>query len=323
MRHDLPVSLAAAPGPVWLGDPLGPHPLLAEAQAARLRVAGAVPGRPVVMVAAGSQDPTARPDLDEAARLLASAWGGPVTLATLSGPGPRPAEVVTPAHAVSPYLLAGATSPSAVGPRPLAPSAWPTSSACTRPWSSSSRRASSRSPGTRVGLGHHPVEHRRRLQPRRARTSAASSTRLQPITLRKMSPSLPARPTAAAAMARFCGLIILPSTPPEEFEPAISTGSSPAWPAVCTWSAPNSAFDEVSEPVTATPSQPRIGDRIAKAPPAPASQAPRERGLAGEVHHVGQREDRHHGDDRGAAARRRSCRRCAPPRPATPAGSAR
>ena len=106
VRHDLPASLAAAPGPVWLGDPLGPHPLLAEAQAARLRVAGALPGRPVVMVAAGSHDPTARPDLDEAARLLASAWGGPVTLATLSGPGPRPAEVVTPAHAVSPYLLA-------------------------------------------------------------------------------------------------------------------------------------------------------------------------------------------------------------------------
>jgi sirohydrochlorin ferrochelatase len=105
-RHDLPVSLSAAPGPVWLGDPLGPHPLLAETQAARLRVAGALPGRPVVMVAAGSRDPTARPDLDEAARLLASVWGGPVTLATLSGPGPRPAEVVTPAHAVSPYLLA-------------------------------------------------------------------------------------------------------------------------------------------------------------------------------------------------------------------------
>ena len=45
------------------------------------------------MVAAGSDDPSwPRPDLDEAARLLASAWGGPVTLATLTGPGPRPAE---------------------------------------------------------------------------------------------------------------------------------------------------------------------------------------------------------------------------------------
>ena len=45
VRHDLPASLAAAPGPVWLADPLGPHHLLAEAQAARLREAGALPGR--------------------------------------------------------------------------------------------------------------------------------------------------------------------------------------------------------------------------------------------------------------------------------------
>jgi hypothetical protein len=35
-------------------------------------------------------------------------------------------------------------------------------------------------------------------------------------------------PTAAAAMARFCGEIILPSTPPELFEAAISTSDSPA-----------------------------------------------------------------------------------------------
>ena len=36
-----------------LGPALGPHRLLAEAQAERLLLAGAVPGRPVVMVAAG------------------------------------------------------------------------------------------------------------------------------------------------------------------------------------------------------------------------------------------------------------------------------
>src|SRR4051794_233914 len=93
------------------------------------------------------------------------------------------------------------------------------------------------------------------------------------MTLRKISPSLPDIPTAAAAMARFCGLTILPSTPPEEFAAAISTGSSPAWPAVCTWRPPNSAFDDVSDPVTATPIQPRIGDSSANAPPAPASHA--------------------------------------------------
>jgi sirohydrochlorin ferrochelatase len=106
VRHDLPASLAAAAGPVSLADPLGPHELLAEAQAARLRAAGAVPGQPVVMVAAGSREPAARPGLDEAAALLSTAWCGPVELATLSGPGPRPADLVTPAHAVSPYLLA-------------------------------------------------------------------------------------------------------------------------------------------------------------------------------------------------------------------------
>jgi sirohydrochlorin ferrochelatase len=106
VRHDLPASLVAAPGPVWLADPLGPHPLLAEAQVSQLRAAGAVPGQPVVMVAAGSRDPAARPDLDAAAELLSAAWGGPVTLATLSGPAPRPAEVVRPGHVVSPYLLA-------------------------------------------------------------------------------------------------------------------------------------------------------------------------------------------------------------------------
>src|SRR3569833_448022 len=52
----------------------------------------------------------------------------------------------------------------------------------------------------------------------------SSSTRLQPTTLRKMSPSLPAMPTADAAIARFCGLIILPSTPPEELAAASSSG---------------------------------------------------------------------------------------------------
>jgi hypothetical protein len=44
-------------------------------------------------------------------------------------------------------------------------------------------------------------------------------------------------PTADAAIARFCGLIILPITPPEELAAASSSGSSPARAAVCTCSA--------------------------------------------------------------------------------------
>ena len=96
--------------------------------------------------------------------------------------------------------------------------------------------------------------------------------RLQPTTLRKRSPSWPAMPTAAAPMARFCGEIILPSTPPELLAAASSIWSSPASLAASTCSAPNSALDEVSEPVTATPSQPMSATGSAKASPAPAAQ---------------------------------------------------
>ena len=106
VRHDLPAALAAAAGPVRMAGPLGPHRLLAQAQAALLRAAGAHPDQPVVLVAAGSRDPAAADDLDTAIALLADEWGGAVTSATLSGPGPRPADVVTHETAVSPYLLA-------------------------------------------------------------------------------------------------------------------------------------------------------------------------------------------------------------------------
>lgn len=95
IRHDLSAGRA-----------LGPDPLLASAQVGRLRAGGATPGQPVVMVAAGSRDPLATRDQMLAAAYLSEQWGGPVRLATLSGVGRRPAEVVTPDDAVSPYLLA-------------------------------------------------------------------------------------------------------------------------------------------------------------------------------------------------------------------------
>lgn len=106
LRVDLPAAVAAAPGPVDLTAPLGPDPLLAAAQVDRLRAAGARPGQPVVLVAAGSRDRAALPELRRAADLLCGAWGGPVRLATLGGLGPRPQDVVRPGDAVSPYLLA-------------------------------------------------------------------------------------------------------------------------------------------------------------------------------------------------------------------------
>jgi hypothetical protein len=48
----------------------------------------------------------------------------------------------------------------------------------------------------------------------------------------------------------------------------------PASFAAATWSCPNSEFEDVSEPVTATPSHPMIGERNAKKPPAPAAHSP-------------------------------------------------
>ncbi len=105
MRTDLPEALEKASVPVTLGAPLGPDPLLAQAQVARLLEAGAVAGQRVVLVAAGSSDEDATCDQMAAVSLLSRAWNGPVELATLSGHGTRPAEVVRPGDAVSPYLL--------------------------------------------------------------------------------------------------------------------------------------------------------------------------------------------------------------------------
>ncbi|MER7606514.1 CbiX/SirB N-terminal domain-containing protein [Nocardioides sp. NPDC127503] len=106
IKVDLP---QAAEGlPVAMGRALGPDPLLASAQVSRLVAAGAVPGQPVVLVAAGSNDPSARADIAAAGQMLEKAWGGPVRVATVSGSGAPPIDqVVRPGgDAVSPYLLA-------------------------------------------------------------------------------------------------------------------------------------------------------------------------------------------------------------------------
>ncbi|WP_170219385.1 sirohydrochlorin chelatase [Nocardioides litoris] len=105
VRTDLPEAAAGASVEVVLGPQLGPDEALAQAQVVRLREAGAQPGQRVVLVAAGSSDEQATADQVGAVGLLARAWDGPVELATLSGLGTRPAEVVRPGDAVSPYLL--------------------------------------------------------------------------------------------------------------------------------------------------------------------------------------------------------------------------
>lgn len=105
VRSDLPEAIDKASVPVTIGKPLGPDPLLAAAQVERLLEAGAVAGQRVVLVAAGSTDEAATCDQLSAVALLSRAWNGPVELATLSGHGSRPADVVRPGDAVSPYLL--------------------------------------------------------------------------------------------------------------------------------------------------------------------------------------------------------------------------
>jgi hypothetical protein len=85
------------PGPVedhCVAEPLSPDRLLAEVMVLRLRQAGARPGQPVVLVAAGSPDPCAQGDTARAARMLEEIWRGPVRTAHLTGRGERVSEVV-------------------------------------------------------------------------------------------------------------------------------------------------------------------------------------------------------------------------------------
>ncbi|MDT9593243.1 CbiX/SirB N-terminal domain-containing protein [Nocardioides zeae] len=103
---DVPEAVRSAPVPARLAGALGPSPLLADAMCARLREAGATPGGPVTMVAAGSRRPGSLDDLAATAHMLGSLWGSPVRVATLSGLGERPEDVVRPGDAVVPYLLA-------------------------------------------------------------------------------------------------------------------------------------------------------------------------------------------------------------------------
>ncbi len=77
------------------------------------------------------------------------------------------------------------------------------------------------------------------------------------MTRAKISPSEPTLFTPAAPTERFCGLIILPITPPDELVPAVRIGLMCSCWAVCACRAPNRVFDEVSLPVRKTPSQPR------------------------------------------------------------------
>src|SRR5918993_3605427 len=75
-------------------------------------------------------------------------------------------------------------------------------------------------------------------------------------TRRRRSPSLPCNPVALVPTARFWGEIILPRTPPEELAPTVRFGLTPICWAVTFCKLAKRALEDVSEPVSATPSHP-------------------------------------------------------------------
>src|SRR5438309_11654461 len=75
-------------------------------------------------------------------------------------------------------------------------------------------------------------------------------------TKRKIVPSWPYQWVAVEATTIDCASIILPITPPEELAAPISTEEIPSCSEVIFYRLPNRMFDAVSDPVSATPSQP-------------------------------------------------------------------
>lgn len=98
VRHDVPAAMAQSPGSV-LTEALGTDHAVVEALVGRLRelldssggVGGSVDG--LVLASAGSTQAAARAEGAQVADLLAERAKVPVTVAYLSGPGPRIDEV--------------------------------------------------------------------------------------------------------------------------------------------------------------------------------------------------------------------------------------
>lgn len=78
---------------------LGPHPLLADLLATRLREAGLAEGDAVVLAAAGSSDPAASVDVAAMADLLQDRVAAPVAVGYAAGAGTRIADAVARARA--------------------------------------------------------------------------------------------------------------------------------------------------------------------------------------------------------------------------------
>src|SRR3954470_11989378 len=86
-------------------------------------------------------------------------------------------------------------------------------------------------------------------------TKQASAIECQK-TKRRIVPSWPNQLVAVEATTMDCASIILPMTPPDELAAAIKTGDRPSCSEVIFCRPPKSTFEAVSDPVSATPSQP-------------------------------------------------------------------
>ncbi|MGW0116990.1 sirohydrochlorin chelatase [Streptomyces sp. NPDC003327] len=134
VTHDLPAAVAAAPATLRarIADPLGAHPLLAEALADRLTEAGWTPGDTdstgVVLASAGSRDPRVADDIHRIAGLLGERLGGvPVVPAYASAAAPTVPEALRALAARGRHRIAVASCFTA-------PGLFATRSAAHAPW---------------------------------------------------------------------------------------------------------------------------------------------------------------------------------------------
>src|SRR6266436_3572585 len=108
----------------------------------------------------------------------------------------------------------------------------------------------------------------------RTPTRQASAIECQ-NTKRRIEPSWPNQLVAVEATTIDCASIILPMTPPDEFAAAIRIGLRPNCSDVIFCRLPNRMFDAVSEPVSATPSQPSSVPKNGYSTPVAANASPR------------------------------------------------
>ncbi len=99
-RHDVPAAIGSV-GRACQQPVLGPDPLLADALHRRLLESGLRGADRVVLAAAGSSDPAARLQCEQAAELLARLLGEPVPTAYATGPGASVADAAADAVRVA------------------------------------------------------------------------------------------------------------------------------------------------------------------------------------------------------------------------------